>query len=106
MNAPLTPEREQEIRARHAAITDAPWGSYRDLEGRETVQAGAYVTLTEASPSTASPSTASPWQTGAGTLAFLATILTVGVLVLRMDPWDAVEEPAAAIRTILRGVAS
>lgn len=44
------------------------------------------------------------WQTGAGALAFLATILTVGVLVLRMDPWDAVEEPAAVIRIILTGV--
>jgi len=44
---PPAPDREQEIRARRAAITDAPWGVYRDLDGQYTVQAGAYVTLTE-----------------------------------------------------------
>lgn len=44
---PQAPEREAEIRARRDAITDAPWGSYRDLDGRYTVQAGAYITPTE-----------------------------------------------------------
>lgn len=45
--APLTPERLAEIRARRAAVPDTPWGSYRDLDGRYTVQAGAYVTPAE-----------------------------------------------------------
>lgn len=44
---PLTPELEAEIGARRAAVTDAPWGSTRDLDGQYTVQAGARVTLTE-----------------------------------------------------------
>lgn len=46
-SAPLTPEREAEIRARRGHITDAPWGSRGDGEGGNTVQAGAFVTFTE-----------------------------------------------------------
>jgi hypothetical protein len=41
------------------------------------------------------------WQTGAGALVFLTTILTVGTLGFRMTVWDAVEEPAATIRTVI-----
>ena len=41
----LSPEREQEIRDRRAAIVDTPWGSRRDLEGQYTVQADAFVTF-------------------------------------------------------------
>lgn len=44
---PLTPAREAEIGARRAAITDAPWGNTRDVDGQYTVQAGARATLTE-----------------------------------------------------------
>jgi hypothetical protein len=42
------------------------------------------------------------WAVGlAGFGTFLATVLAAGVLGFRMDAWDAVEEPAAAIRTVL-----
>lgn len=41
------------------------------------------------------------WQTAAGALGFLATVLTVGTLGFRMTVWDAVEEPAATIRTVV-----
>ncbi|MFE9382315.1 hypothetical protein ACFYMO_03625 [Streptomyces sp. NPDC007025] len=49
---PLTPEREREIRDRREAVTDTPWGSYRDLGGEYTVEAGATITLDEGFSST------------------------------------------------------
>jgi len=41
MTAEQASDREQEIRARRAAITDTPWGSSRDLDTQYKVQAGA-----------------------------------------------------------------
>ncbi|MEU9849315.1 hypothetical protein [Streptomyces sp. NPDC047985] len=41
------------------------------------------------------------WQAGLGLVAFLATVLTVGVFAFRMHPEDAVEEAATAIRAAL-----
>ncbi|MFF8422872.1 hypothetical protein [Streptomyces sp. NPDC015680] len=38
------------------------------------------------------------WQAGLGLVAFLATVLLVGVFGFRMHPEDAVEEAATAIR--------
>lgn len=49
---PPTEQQLAEIRARREAITDAPWGSRGDLDGRQTVQAGAWVTMTEGFAST------------------------------------------------------
>lgn len=45
-------EREVEIRERRAHIANSPWGSSRDLDGRYTVQAGTYLTLTDGFAST------------------------------------------------------
>lgn len=44
---PPTEKQMAEIRARREAITDAPWGSRGDLDGSQTVQAGAWVTPEE-----------------------------------------------------------
>ncbi|MFG7942933.1 hypothetical protein [Streptomyces cacaoi] len=49
---PPTEQQLAEIRARREAITDTPWGSYRDLGGEYTVEAEAKVTLDEGFSST------------------------------------------------------
>jgi hypothetical protein len=50
--APPTASQLAEIRARREAINDTPWGSYRDLGGEHTVEAGAKLTLDEGFSST------------------------------------------------------
>lgn len=46
MNTPMSRAQLAEIRARRDAMADVPWGTYRDLGGHYTVQAGAYVSAT------------------------------------------------------------
>ncbi|MEV6165757.1 hypothetical protein AB0L71_28355 [Streptomyces sp. NPDC052052] len=41
------------------------------------------------------------WQAGLGLIAFLTTVLTVGVFAFRMHPDDALEEAATAVRAVL-----
>lgn len=46
MSTPMSRAQLAEIRARRDAMVDVPWGTYRDLGGYYTVQAGAYVSAT------------------------------------------------------------